>query len=175
MKRKLLAVMLVAAMTASLAGCGNQGAGNPSSTPDSAVNGGSQESQGTQGTEGEGSGDGQVTLRFASWALGTAEENNIERQMIAAFEESHPNIKIEIAEDITGSQWNDALATAAAGGSLPDVSLIATLPTAVSNGWALELSDLIEADSADWNMVPESLRESGMYNGKSYGLSLIHI
>ncbi len=40
MKRKLLAVMLVAAMTASLAGCGNQGAGNPSSTPDSAVNGG---------------------------------------------------------------------------------------------------------------------------------------
>ena len=170
MKRKLLAVMLVAAMTASLAGCGNQGAGNPSSTPDSAVNGGSQESQGTQGTEGEGSGDGQVTLRFASWALGTAEENNIERQMIAAFEESHPNIKIEIAEDITGSQWNDALATAAAGGSLPDVSLIATLPTAVSNGWALELSDLIEADSADWNMVPESLRESGMYNGKSYGI-----
>ncbi len=170
MKRKLLAVMLVTAMTASLAGCGNQGAGNPSSTPDSAVNGGSQESQGIQGTEGEGSGDGQVTLRFASWALGTAEENNIERQMIAAFEESHPNIKIEIAEDITGSQWNDALATAAAGGSLPDVSLIATLPTAVSNGWALELSDLIGADSADWNMVPESLRESGMYNGKSYGI-----
>lgn len=79
MKRKLLAVMLVAAMTASLAGCGNQGAGNPSSTPDSAVNGGSQESQGTQGTEGEGSGDGQVTLRFASCRHITKNYKNAKR------------------------------------------------------------------------------------------------
>ncbi|MCM1236912.1 MAG: extracellular solute-binding protein [Ruminococcus flavefaciens] len=89
--------------------------------------------------------------------------------MIAAFEASHQNIKIEIAEEITGD-WNEALSTAAAGGTLPDVALIAALPTAVSNGWALELSDLIAADSADWNMIPDSLRESGMYNGKSYGI-----
>nr|WP_296437864.1 extracellular solute-binding protein [uncultured Acetatifactor sp.] len=177
MKRKFLAVLLTAVMTAGVAGCGNPGSGESSSAQDSSSGGQKEEQSSEQNQEQSAensdaqdeSADGdQVTLRFASWALGTAEENNIERQMIAAFEDSHPNIKIEIAEEITGS-WNEALATAAAGNSLPDVSLIATLPTAVSSGWALNLNDLIAADS-DWNMIPESLRESGAYNGKSYGI-----
>lgn len=163
MKRKLLAVVLAAVMAVSIVGCGK------TSTPDQGKDPAQGNQGGNAGNNGSNSGEEQITLRFASWALGTEEENNIERQMIAAFEKSHPNIKIEIAEEIAGA-WNDALATAAAGSSLPDVSLIATLPTAVSNGWALELSSLIAEDSDDWNMIPESLRESGMYNNKTYGI-----
>ena len=173
MKRKLLAVLLTAAMALSVAGCGNPGSGESSSTPDSVSNsnedGGGVSEPGSDVADNGSNGDEQVTLRFASWSLGTAEENNLERQMIAAFEDSHPNIKIEIAEEITGD-WNEALATAATGGSLPDVCIIAGLPTAVSNGWALELNDLIAADSADWSMLPQSMKDSVTYNGKSFGI-----
>ncbi|MCX4307998.1 MAG: hypothetical protein OSJ69_19625 [Acetatifactor sp.] len=38
MKRKLLAVLLTAAMALSVAGCGNPGSGESSSTPDSVSN-----------------------------------------------------------------------------------------------------------------------------------------
>lgn len=177
MKRKCLAVLMAAAMAVSVIGCGGNPDSQGSSTSDSKSEQGSSENQsaqdsgsdaGDQGQEADNNGE-QVTLRFASWALGTEEENNLERQMIKAFEDSHPNIKIEIAEEITGD-WNEALATAASGGSLPDVCIIAGLPTAVSNGWALNLNDLIAADSADWNKIPDSLRESVTYNGKSFGI-----
>lgn len=176
MKKKLLALVLAAAMVMSMVACGDD-----NNTPSDSNQSGSQGSSGqgndsgSSGTDNSGNNSGEtITLRFASWALGTAEENNLERQMIAAFEKTHQNIKIEIAEDITGD-WNAALSTAAAGGNLPDVSLIATLPTAVANGWALELSDLIAADS-DWQKIPDSLRESGEYNGKVYGIpSAMHL
>ena len=176
MKRKCLAVLMAAAMAVSIIGCGGSPDSQGSSTSDSKPEQQSSESQsaqdssaeeGDQGQEADNSGE-QITLRFASWALGTEEENNLERQMIKAFEDAHPNIKIEIAEEITGD-WNEALATAAAGNNLPDVCIIATVPTAVANGWAMELGDLIAADS-DWNMIPQSLRDSVTYNGKSYGI-----
>lgn len=178
-KRSLVALLTAAAMVMSLTGCGDsdssgssEGSSQTPSGTESGSGGADSEETSDSGEEpdsGEEADGDVVTLRFASWALGTEEDNNIERQMIAAFEASHQNIKIEIAEEITGD-WNEALATAAAGGTLPDVSLIAALPTAVANGWALELGDLIAADSADWNMIPDSLRESGMYNGKAYGI-----
>ena len=176
MKRKCLAVLMAAAMAVSIIGCGGSPDSQGSSTSDSKPEQQSSESQsaqdssaeeGDQGQEADNSGE-QITLRFASWALGTEEENNLERQMIKAFEDAHPNIKIEIAEEITGD-WNEALAKAAAGNNRPDVCIIATVPTAVANGWAMELGDLIAADS-DWNMIPQSLRDSVTYNGKSYGI-----
>ena len=111
----------------------------------------------------------KITLRFASWNVGTEEENNLERQLIAEFEKTHPNIKIEIAEDIAANDWNGSLTTAAAGGTLPDVAFIAELPIAVANEWALDVSELAKADE-EWAKVPSSLIESGSYNGKLYGI-----
>lgn len=144
MYKKLMALLMAGCMIFGLAACGGK------ETKDDAE---------------------QVTLRFASWALGTEEENNLERQMIAAFEKANPNIKIEIAEDIVGSgNWNEALSTAAAGGSLPDVCLISELPIAVANGWALDVTTLASNDSKDWNLVPSSLITSGQYNNKQYGI-----
>ena len=130
-----------------------------------------QNNQSSGNTQNNTTGDGeQVVLRFASWALGTEEENNLERQMIKAFEDTHPNIKIEIADDIIGAgSWNEALATAAAGGSLPDVSLISELPIAVANKWALDVSSYANSDS-NWAKIPSSLIESGQYNGKQFGI-----
>lgn len=118
----------------------------------------------------------QITLTYASWALGTEEDNNLERRMIAEYEATHSNIKIKIAEDIiSAGSWEDALATAAAGGSLPDVSLIAGLPGAVAKEWALDVSEYTNNDT-EWNNVPESLRESGKFGGKQFGLpSAMHL
>ncbi len=76
--------------------------------------------------------------------------------MIAEYEATHSNIKIKIAEDIiSAGSWEDALATAAAGGSLPDVALIGGLPGAVAKEWALDVSEYTKNDT-EWNNVPES-------------------
>ena len=40
----------------------------------------------------------EITLRYAGWNLGSAEQNNIERQMLAAYEALNPNINIDIIE-----------------------------------------------------------------------------
>ena len=140
--KKILAMLLALSMMVAMTACGT---GNKTNDGD------------------------KVTLRFASWALGTPEQNNLERQMIQAFEKAYPNIKIEIAEDIDNAKWNDSLNTAASGKNLPDVALIAELPTAVANKWALDLSTLA-ANDPEWKNVPESLVESGKYNGKLYGI-----
>ena len=100
----------------------------------------------------------QITLRLAHWGLGTEEEYNLERQMIDKYMELNPHVKIEIAEDITGD-WNAALATAAAGNTLPDVFLIGNVPTAVANEWTLDLTQYAAADE-DWNKLPASMIES---------------
>ena len=41
-----------------------------------------------------------VTIKYANWNLGTPEENNVERQMIQAFMDTHPNIKVVIDDSI---------------------------------------------------------------------------
>ena len=139
MKRLVMVVLMAACMMLGLTACG------------------SKEDENT------------ITLRFASWNVGTEEENNLERQLIAEFEKTHPGIKIEIADDISASDWNGSLAAAATGGKLPDVALIAELPLAVANEWALDVTELAKNDE-EWAQVPSSLAKSGQYNDKLYGI-----
>lgn len=172
--KKLLALLMVLSMVVCMTACGGSKDDKTTEAPaagttEAPAADGTTEApaDGTTEEATQGSGE-QVVLRFASWALGTEEDNNLERQMIAAFEKAYPNIKIEIAEEIV-DPWNEALNTAAAGGNLPDVALIAELPTAVANQWALDLSALAAADP-EWQNVPASLIESGKYNDKLYGI-----
>ena len=116
----------------------------------------------------------EVTLRLAHWGLGTEEEYNLERQMIDKYMELNPHVKIEIAEEITGD-WNAALATAAAGNTLPDVFLIGNVPTAVANEWTLDLTEYAAADE-DWNKLPASMIESTYYGDQIHAIPLaMHI
>ena len=140
MKRRIMALLMAACMIFGLTACGGGEDNKPT-----------------------------VTLRFASWNVGTEEENNLERQMIAAFEKANPHIDIVIADDIAANDWNGSLTTAAAGGTLPDVAFIAELPIAVANEWALDVTELAKNDP-EWAQVPDSLIESGMYNGKLFGI-----
>lgn len=143
--KKVVALLIVAALSVSMfVGCGKKN------------NGGSADGE-------------QITLRYATWDLGTEEDNNIYRRMIAKYEEDHPNIKIEIAEDIDPADWNGSLTTAAAGGNLPDVAMIAELPSAIANDWILDVTPYIEND-ADWAKIPDSLRDSVKFGSGNYGI-----
>jgi multiple sugar transport system substrate-binding protein len=100
----------------------------------------------------------EVTISVASWRLGPEEDNNLERQMIKAFEEEYPHINVEINESIA-DPWNDSLATAASAGKLPDVFEISNIPVSLSNDWLYDVSDLVEGDE-DFEKISESVKQS---------------
>lgn len=110
-----------------------------------------------------------VTLRYANWNLGTAEENNIQRQMVKAYTDMNPNVTIEFV-DMSGEGGWDAILTAyAAKGELPDVFMANNVPLYVQNGWLADLSNYVK-DDADYKDVPKVLQEMFSYGGKVYGV-----
>ncbi|MHC0037724.1 ABC transporter substrate-binding protein [Pseudoneobacillus sp. C159] len=110
-----------------------------------------------------------VTLSYAHWNLGTEEENNLERLMLAAFKDKYPHITIELNETVNTSDWNGTLATAASAGDMPDVFALPQIPLALSNDWLLDATDLA-ANDADFATIPEAVRDSATYNGKLFAI-----
>ena len=120
-----------------------------------------------------------ITLRYAGWNLGDAANNNIERQMLAAYEVANPNINIEIIErpftvdEETGEEvaasWDEFFATQAAINTLPDVYMIANLAGFTANGWTEELTDLFTADE-DYDKLPADIRASASFNDRYFAV-----
>ncbi|NTV38243.1 MAG: extracellular solute-binding protein [Anaerolineales bacterium] len=110
-----------------------------------------------------------ITLRYANWNLGTEEENNIQRQLIAAYVELHPNVTIEIVDMSGDGGWDAILTSYAAKGELPDVFMANNVPLYVQNGWLADLTALT-AEDADWANVPQALKDGFTYGGKVMGL-----
>ncbi len=110
-----------------------------------------------------------VTITYANWNLGTAEENNLERQMIKAFEESHPNVKIQIDDTIDYGKYEDSLTAAAAAGKLPDVLMLTRIPFALSNDWLYNLNEFTANDS-DWANLPKPLEQATHYGSGVYAV-----
>lgn len=110
-----------------------------------------------------------VTLRYANWNLGTEEENNIQRQLVAAYIEMHPNVTVEFVDMSGEGGWDAVLTAYAAKGELPDVFMANNVPLYVQNGWLADLTDLTAAD-ADWANVPQALKDGFTYSGKVMGL-----
>ncbi|MBL8145437.1 MAG: extracellular solute-binding protein [Anaerolineae bacterium] len=110
-----------------------------------------------------------TTIRYANWNLGTEEENNVQRQMIAAYEAAHPGVTIEIVDMSGDGGWDEKLTNLAARGELPDVFMANNTPLYVQNGWAADLTALAEAD-ANWANVPPVLKNAVTYDGVVRGL-----
>ena len=110
-----------------------------------------------------------TTIRYANWNLGTEEENNIQRQMIAAYEAAHPGVTIEVVDMSGDGGWDEKLTNLAARGELPDVFMANNAPLYVQNGWAADLTALAEAD-ANWANVPPVLKDAVTYDGIVRGL-----
>ncbi|MBI4760142.1 MAG: ABC transporter substrate-binding protein [Chloroflexota bacterium] len=110
-----------------------------------------------------------VTIRYANWNVGTPEENNLQRQLVAAYMEMHPNVTIEFVDMSGDGKWDEKLTNYAAKGELPDVFMADGTPLYVKNGWLADLTPFVESDP-DWQDVPQVLKDAVTYNGKVLGL-----
>jgi ABC-type glycerol-3-phosphate transport system substrate-binding protein len=109
-----------------------------------------------------------VTLRYANWNLGTAAENNLQRQLVAAYMRLNPHVRIELV-DMAGGRWDEMLTTLAARGALPDVFMANSMPLYLRNGWLADLTRLAQA-SPDWLHVPKVLKDAVTFNRQVMGL-----
>ncbi len=110
-----------------------------------------------------------VTLRYANWNVGTEEENNLQRQLVKAYMDMHPNVTIEFVDMSGEGRWDEKLTTYAAKGQLPDVFMADVTPLYVKNGWTADLTELVKNDP-DWQDVPQVLKDAVTYNGQVLGL-----
>ncbi len=170
MKKKTIAVLLTAAMAASmLAGCG--ASSDTASSADSTA--ASTESAETETTEAAAdttasSGD-SVTLRFAWW--GGDERNEATQAVIDQFEAAHPGVTIE-GEPGSNDGYHDKLATQLASGTAPDIVQIdpETMPTFVDAGdYFVDLNTTsIDMSTFDADYIGKQI--NGNYDGKQLGL-----
>jgi ABC-type glycerol-3-phosphate transport system substrate-binding protein len=112
--------------------------------------------------------DGTV-VRYANWNLGTEEENNVQRQLIAAYEEANPGVTIEVVDMSGDGGWEEKLTNLAARGELPDVFMANNTPFYVQNGWAADLTAMVQDDPM-WANVPDVLKDAVTYDGVVRGL-----
>ena len=151
---KLIIFVIIAAFGASLVGCGapavqptNTAAPLPTDTPVPQP----------------------VTIRYANWNLGTAEENNIQRQMVKAYTDAHPWVTVEFVDMSAEGGWEANLTSYAAKGALPDVFAANNVPLYFQNGWLADVTEMVKND-ADYQNVPQALRDAFTYSGKVLGL-----
>lgn len=111
----------------------------------------------------------KTVVTYCNWNFGTEEDNNLVRRRVEAFNKKSATTRIELVEQLDGTSYDDFLATLASGGDLPDVFMVNSVPSAVINEWALDISDLVSADP-EWQNVPSSLRESITYNNHVYAV-----
>ncbi|MBL8132575.1 MAG: extracellular solute-binding protein, partial [Anaerolineae bacterium] len=90
-------------------------------------------------------------------------------QLVAAYVEMHPEVTIEFVDMSGDGRWDEKLTNLAARGELPDVFMADNTPYYVQSGWAADLSALV-ADDADWQNVPQVLKDAVSYSGSVLGV-----
>jgi multiple sugar transport system substrate-binding protein len=121
-----------------------------------------------------------IVISYAGWNLGTLESNNLERRLLNAFSEAHEGVTINIIErpkvpnpdnpEVEGDMnWDEMLASMAATNNLPDVFMYATVPTAVINGWAEDMTAYM-VDDPELAKVATDISLAAVYNNKYFGV-----
>jgi multiple sugar transport system substrate-binding protein len=112
----------------------------------------------------------KVTLTYAAWNLGTAEENNLERRMLDAWNTENPDIQVvPAAATEPGDGWTPGLVAAAAAGEFPDVVMITMMPDYVAKGWLADLTGIAAGDP-EWAKLPGLVRRSTTLNFRIYSV-----
>lgn len=147
MKRRLISVLLTAAMAVScLSACGGAQSGE-----DAGSSGGEAQSENVSTDTGltSGSEDAETVLKWAVW---DAKIVKSWKAIADAYTEQHPDVRIEMV-DLGSSDYQTVLSTELSGsGSDFDVVTIKDMPgyaTLVSKGVLEPLSDRIEQDGVD--------------------------
>ena len=150
-KKRILALLMAALMTASMTACGGAG----------------KESEKSGGSD-----DGQVTLTFWSW-LPTTDQSD---EMIEKFEEENPDIKI----DYTRTEQDDffeKLQVAMASGTGPDLFGMTT--GAMMDQYAKFSADMKEVADQYWDRWEEDIDQNSVAqctteDGKVAGMPLLN-
>ena len=108
----------------------------------------------------------EITLRYACWGQAEAGEPEVLQALIAQFEEAHPNIHVEFVPIDQGT-WDAGLTNLASQGQLPDVFWVFSVSAAVSNEWALDLTEFYEKDPEAQELYP-TMVSSSKIGGKNY-------
>ena len=153
MKKKVLSILLTAAMAATLlAGCGGteETAGGGNTAASDAQTATTQEAASDQASEASTEAAGEaVTLKWAIW---DQETTAYWSDLKEAYEASHPNVTIEMV-DLGSTDYMTVLATELSGTSTDfDLVTIKDVPgyaTLVQKGSILALDDYIAADGID--------------------------
>lgn len=111
--------------------------------------------------------DGSVTLRFGWW--GNDVRNKQTQQVIDAFQQAHPNIKIQGEPGVWAGYW-DKLATQTAANDMPDIIQM-DLAYIAEYGGRGALLDLSKQKGLDLAAFDKNTLASGQYSGKQYGIS----
>lgn len=114
----------------------------------------------------------KVPLTYLAWNLGTKEEPSLDREMLLAFQEAHPDVALTILEvptnaDGTAGSYDNYLNSLAAQANLPDVFMWTSVPDTAARGWSLNVSDYALNDP-DFQRVTAALRENSKVNGHVY-------
>lgn len=123
---------------------------------------------GAQGSQ-EPQKSGPVTLKYAFW--GNPDAIGVEQDIIKAFEEKHPDIKIEPI--VSGyADYHTKLMTMIAGNMAPDVMRIDDyyFYDFIKLGAVESLSPYIQRDKIDLNLYPKMGIEEATVDGQIYGL-----
>ncbi|MFA6683111.1 MAG: extracellular solute-binding protein [Acholeplasmataceae bacterium] len=122
--------------------------------------------------------DDVITISYAAWNLGNAEDYNIERRMINAFMVEHPDVVIDVLErprivDEDGnevdSSWDEFFATRASIGKMPDVFQVDSVIKTIEQEWVEDLSEFVNSDE-DYLKMPEDIRNSAKFGDKVFAL-----
>ena len=159
--KSTLGSLLVVAMVILLAACSNS---------DSTDKKDDSKDDSNDATSSEAASDEEVTLVYAR-GVDTTGANE---KLVAAFEESHPNIHIEFREmpADTGAQHDQYVTTFSAQSSEIDVFDADVIWPAefAQADYALELDRFIEKDGIDMDAYFEGTVASGKFNGKQWAM-----
>lgn len=162
MKRKVLRVLLTAALAAILAaGCGNSTAETTASEGQEST---TSLSESTEPAETNSTEDEQIVLKWAHWdPVQTS-------AYIDAYESTHPNVKIEFV-DFTADNWSTNITTELSG-SGTEIDIVSnkdtpSYATLVKKGALMPLDDYIENSDIDLSPV-ETLMNQVSVDGSTY-------
>ncbi len=162
--KKLISMLLIVCLTATLAmGCsGKQTADTQGSTDTADTSGSGESSDSAVAPEDM---KAELTLWDASWNEGKTE------QMIAKFNETYPNIKINV-EFFPSDGMSDKYLVALTGGSGPDLVSINNewVSTYAAAGGLLDLQTMINNESYDLTDFYDGALQGVTYNGDVYAL-----
>lgn len=165
--KKLLAVMMSAAMVASMAGCGSSAATTESQAPQETVS--KVEETGTAAAEtvdisAQGDNQEAVTITYANFNASGSNEETLQK-MYEAFHEEYPNITVNI-ETIGYDDYFTQMQTRVAGGTAPDCyELNIENFAAYANKGAL--AELTGIDTSGYD---ETALSAFNVDGKQYGV-----